>query len=148
MSPALEKLADSGSAPAAHEQLQPLLSSKSAPAIASSRPRATTASTHVLRPAPSAPQTTTSTPLRFVSSTSTNLQQVGPDRPDRNEPYGLETDIVEIPRFKRRDLNLGFVKHGSHQRLAWLLLITLWILNALLSLVSSSSYLYIRLIVL
>jgi hypothetical protein len=46
--------------------------------------------------------------------------------------------MVEIPRFKRKELNLGLVrKRGPGQRIAWVLLWLVWFINGLAGLVSS-----------
>lgn len=48
-----------------------------------------------------------------------------------------DVEMIEIPRFKKRELNLGLVrKHPTKQRVAWLALGGLWVVNGLLSLVS------------
>lgn len=48
-----------------------------------------------------------------------------------------DVEMIEIPRFKKRELNLGLVrKHPAKQRVAWLALGGLWVVNGLLSLVS------------
>lgn len=48
-----------------------------------------------------------------------------------------DVEMIEIPRFKKRELNLGIVrKHPGKQRAAWLALGGLWVVNGLLSLVS------------
>lgn len=49
-------------------------------------------------------------------------------------------EMIEIPRFKKRELNLGLVrKHRGNQRAIWLVLGGLWVVNGLLSLVSVDS---------
>lgn len=49
-------------------------------------------------------------------------------------------EMIEIPRFKKRELNLGLVrKHRGKQRAIWLALGGLWVVNGLLSLVSVDS---------
>lgn len=46
-------------------------------------------------------------------------------------------ELVEIPRFKKRSLNLGILRHsGPWQRMAWIGLWLFWLLNGLSSLVS------------
>lgn len=44
---------------------------------------------------------------------------------------------MEIPRFKKRELNLNIVRtRGVWQRLAWIGLWIVWLINALLGMVS------------
>lgn len=51
-----------------------------------------------------------------------------------------DVEMIEIPRFKKRELNLGLVrKHRGKQRTIWLALGSLWVVNGLLSLVSVNS---------
>ncbi|WVO16733.1 hypothetical protein L204_104417 [Cryptococcus depauperatus] len=70
-----------------------------------------------------------------VSRVSGNLTAMG-------LPEGFE--MIEIPRFKKRELNLGLVrKHYFWQRIAWLTLGTLWLANGLLSLFFDVNVLYI-----
>ncbi|KIR63589.1 hypothetical protein I314_02993, partial [Cryptococcus bacillisporus CA1873] len=58
---------------------------------------------------------------------SGRLSRVGPPEED--------VEMIEIPRFKKRELNLGLVrKHPGEQRAIWLALGGLWVANGLLSL--------------
>ncbi|KAE8543216.1 hypothetical protein D1P53_000704 [Cryptococcus gattii VGV] len=58
---------------------------------------------------------------------SGRLSRVGPPEED--------VEMIEIPRFKKRELNLGLVrKHRGKQRALWLALGGLWVVNGLLSL--------------
>lgn len=49
---------------------------------------------------------------------------------------GEEEDMIEIPRFKKRQLNLGIVAGGAGQRAAWYALWAAWLAWGLFSLVS------------
>jgi hypothetical protein len=54
-------------------------------------------------------------------------------------PAGVsnEEGYVEIPRFKKRELNLNIVRtRGVWQKLAWIGLWIVWLFNALLGMVS------------
>jgi hypothetical protein len=45
--------------------------------------------------------------------------------------------MVEIPRFKRKELNLALVrKRGPWQRIGWIMLWVVWLVNGLAGLVS------------
>jgi hypothetical protein len=45
--------------------------------------------------------------------------------------------MVEIPRFRRKELNLALVKRrGPGQRIAWAMLWVVWLVNGLAGLVS------------
>ena len=45
--------------------------------------------------------------------------------------------MVEIPRFKRKELNLGLVRRrGPWQRIGWIMLWLTWLVNGLAGLVS------------
>lgn len=54
--------------------------------------------------------------------------------------FRMDDAMVEIPRFKKRELNLGIVRghgrNGRRQVAAWVGLWVLWVGNALLSAVS------------
>jgi hypothetical protein len=46
-------------------------------------------------------------------------------------------EMVEIPRFKRKELNLALVrKRGPWQRIGWIMLWVVWLVNGLAGLVS------------
>jgi hypothetical protein len=52
---------------------------------------------------------------------------------------GGEEGYIEIPRFKKRELNLNIVRtRGGWQRLSWLGLWGLWLFNGFLGMVSLS----------
>ncbi|KAL7418711.1 hypothetical protein Q5752_006394 [Cryptotrichosporon argae] len=112
-----------------------------------------------MRGAPSSPASP-HTPQRFASSASryeTHAPRTpGSDTPTtaRRTPDGLarsprfantaesirfrtpgELDVVEIPRFRKRELNLGMVRGaGGGERATWICLWILWVGNALASL--------------
>ena len=50
-------------------------------------------------------------------------------------PGGGESGLVEIPRFKKRELNLAIVRGSGPWRLAWYAIWTWWLLNAMAALV-------------
>ncbi|OCF59651.1 hypothetical protein L486_02323 [Kwoniella mangroviensis CBS 10435] len=59
-------------------------------------------------------------------------------------PPGPGSELVEIPRFKKKELNLGIVRRrGWGQRLAWLGLWIIWLVNGLLSLFFDVNVIYI-----
>jgi hypothetical protein len=48
-----------------------------------------------------------------------------------------EMEMIEIPRFKKKELNFGIVRRGGiGKRIAWVGLVGAWIGNALLGMVS------------
>lgn len=60
-----------------------------------------------------------------------------PMRPTLTGLEGQAGEMVEIPRFNRKELNLALVrKRGPGQRIAWICLWMMWVMNGLLSLVS------------
>lgn len=56
--------------------------------------------------------------------------------PARSSVWAKDDGLVEIPRFKKRELNLGIIAGSRWQRIAWVCLWAGWILWGLLSLVS------------
>lgn len=116
-------------------------------------------STTFLRPAPPPPPSS-SYPARFahtdyprsnasspspsagpgsVFARASPSRMVSPMRPSQNGLEGQAGEMVEIPRFNRKELNLSLVrKRGPSQRIAWFLLWLIWLLNGLLSLVNCS----------
>lgn len=91
-----------------------------------------------LRAAPSPPGNHSA---QFATGT---LSFSGTPTPHRQHFTSFRTDdtgVVEIPRFKKRELNLGIVRrHGRHGRwqvAAWMSLWVLWVGNGLLSAVSA-----------
>ncbi|WWC85815.1 uncharacterized protein L201_000682 [Kwoniella dendrophila CBS 6074] len=110
-------------------------------------------STSYLRPAPATPLTPFWSKPRFAVSTPNHNTNHSPSpapssitrqgtptpiyapRSDADElPPGLGSELVEIPRFKKKELNLGIVRtRGWSQRIAWLSLVFMWLLNSLLS---------------
>ena len=54
-------------------------------------------------------------------------------------PGGEESGLVEIPRFKKRELNLAIVRGSGPWRLAWYAIWTWWLLNAMAALVGGLS---------
>ncbi|WVQ80870.1 hypothetical protein IAT38_002977 [Cryptococcus sp. DSM 104549] len=70
-----------------------------------------------------------------VSGRSGRLTASGLPEPD--------VEMVEIPRFKKRDLNLGMVRKSAvGQRVVWLVLGGLWLINGLLSLFFDVNVIY------
>jgi hypothetical protein len=55
--------------------------------------------------------------------------------PERSSMWGKEEGLVEIPRFKKRELNLGIAGGGLGQRVGWVMLWLGWLIWGLLSLV-------------
>ncbi|ODN76209.1 hypothetical protein L202_06130 [Cryptococcus amylolentus CBS 6039] len=132
----------------------------------------TPTSTTFLRPAPPPPQTSTANHLTFAPSSARNpspspapskqsflspsaeyvpsrLQQPtrGSTRMSgRLSQMGLpeeDVEMIEIPRFKKKELNLGLVrKQAAAQRLVWLGLGALWTTNGLLSLFFDVNVMY------
>jgi len=49
---------------------------------------------------------------------------------------GRHAQLVEIPRFKKRELNLGLVRGSGPWRVAWCTVWVIWLLNGLFALVS------------
>lgn len=115
-------------------------------------------STTFLRPAP-LPPPSSSYPARFAhteyprSNASSPSPSAGPGsifaraspsrlaspmRPTLNGLEGQAGEMVEIPRFNRKELNLSLVRtRGPSQRIAWIGLWVVWVVNGLLGLVSS-----------
>ena len=124
-------------------------------------PSSTGLNTTFLRPAPLPPPSATY-PARFahtdyarsnVSSPSPSLRFDGslaraspdprksPSRPLAAGVAGDGDEMVEIPRFKRKELNLALIrKRGPWQRIAWVMLWLVWLLNGLAGLVSSINH--------
>ena len=88
-------------------------------------------------------------PIDTTPSRSGSMLRAAPETPSRSprkpsryasavlEDHAIrEGGMIEIPRFKRKDLNLSFVKSGWRQRLVWLGLIGICAVNALAGLVS------------
>lgn len=118
--------------------------------------KTSTTNTTFLRPAP-LPPPSSSYPARFAhtgyprSNASSPSPSAGPGSifaraspsrmasPMRHAPNGLEAqagEMVEIPRFNRKELNLSLVrKRGPSQRIAWFGLWIIWLVNGLASLV-------------
>ena len=119
--------------------------------------RTSSTNTTFLRPSP-LPPPSSSYPARFAhtdylrSNASSPSPSAGPGStfaraspsrmasPMRHTPNGLEGhagEMVEIPRFNRKELNLSLVrKRGVTQRIAWFCLWIIWVVNGLASLVS------------
>ncbi|KAK8845551.1 hypothetical protein IAR55_006266 [Kwoniella newhampshirensis] len=102
-------------------------------------------SPNFLRPAPATPLTTSASRPRFALSTSRDPSPtpsrrltLSPSHAPRDGTPGPpqpEVELVEIPRFKKRELNLGIIRRrGVGQRFAWISLWSAWLLNGLLSL--------------
>nr|XP_019048733.1 hypothetical protein I302_02507 [Kwoniella bestiolae CBS 10118]OCF27663.1 hypothetical protein I302_02507 [Kwoniella bestiolae CBS 10118] len=123
----------------------------------------TTNSTTYLRPAPATPLTPFWSKPRFAVSSSSPIagrnQSPDPSTISRQAtpvpiyaprsgadglPPGPGSELVEIPRFKKKELNLGIVRRrGWGQRLAWLGLWAAWLINGLLSLFFDVNVIYI-----
>lgn len=90
-----------------------------------------------LRTAPSPPGTHTT---QFATSTASFCGAPTPHRQHFNSFQTDDTGIVEIPRFKKRELNLGIVRghgrHGRRQVATWMGLWAFCVGNALLAAVS------------
>ncbi|ORX34779.1 hypothetical protein BD324DRAFT_653037 [Kockovaella imperatae] len=89
-------------------------------------------SSSLLRPAPGTPAIDSRSPVRYANASSVVRQ----DPEGKSGPFVLrlmspDAQAVEIPRFKRRDLNLAFVKCGPRQRLIWLVMLFAWTANSL-----------------
>ncbi|KIR54980.1 hypothetical protein I315_02216 [Cryptococcus gattii Ru294] len=70
-----------------------------------------------------------------LSSRHGQPETLKPGRLSRVGPPEEDVEMIEIPRFKKRELNLGLVrKHRGNQRAIWLALGGLWVVNGLLSL--------------
>ncbi|WWD22502.1 hypothetical protein CI109_106995 [Kwoniella shandongensis] len=100
-----------------------------------------------LRPPPPTPLAPSSSEIRFAPSTSRiPSPSPSPSRQHIRSPTfapmsGMnmlsqpDVELIEIPRFKKRQLNLGIVRRqGRGQRIAWVGLWGGWLLNGLLSL--------------
>ncbi|RSH81460.1 hypothetical protein EHS25_006817 [Saitozyma podzolica] len=117
-----------------------------------SPPLLTPTSTTLLRPAPIGPTLITDT-HRFASPTS-RLPSPSPSRMSPGFARGTapgaplggvdkEEGYVEIPRFKKRELNLNIVRTGGvWQRLAWIGLWIVWPFNALLGMFFDVNVIY------
>ncbi|WVQ62642.1 uncharacterized protein L199_000789 [Kwoniella botswanensis] len=123
----------------------------------------TPTSTTYLRPAPATPLTPFWSKPRFAVSSSSPIvgRNQSPDPSTisrqgtpipiyapRSGADGLPPDpgseLVEIPRFKKKELNLGIVRRrGWGQRSAWLALWMVWLINGLLSLFFDVNVIYI-----
>nr|XP_018266674.1 uncharacterized protein I303_00649 [Kwoniella dejecticola CBS 10117]OBR88832.1 hypothetical protein I303_00649 [Kwoniella dejecticola CBS 10117] len=116
-------------------------------------------STTYLRPAPATPLTPFWSKPRFAMSTSarnpspipSSISRGGSPSPifaPRSGTDGLPvvpgSELVEIPRFKKKELNLGIVRRrGLGQRITWLGLWAAWLMNGLLSLFFDLNVMYI-----
>lgn len=115
----------------------------------------TSTGTTFLRPAPLPPPSSTY-PARFAPTNYSRSNASSPSpanlegsfaraTPDvRKSPVrglvagaGEGEEMVELPRFKRKELNLGLVRRrGPWQRIGWIMLWLTWLVNGLAGLVS------------
>ncbi|WWC66833.1 uncharacterized protein I206_100740 [Kwoniella pini CBS 10737] len=119
----------------------------------------TPSSTTYLRPAPAPPLMPFWSKPRFAMSTSARNPSPAPSTISRGGtptplyaprsgadglPPGPGSELVEIPRFKKKELNLGIIRRrGLRQRVAWLCLWVAWLGNGLLSLFFDVNVIYI-----
>ncbi|WRT63850.1 uncharacterized protein IL334_000775 [Kwoniella shivajii] len=115
----------------------------------------TPSSTTFLRPAPATPLTASWKTPKFAMSSSRNPSPSSSRQPTPTPifaprsgrdglPPGPGSELVEIPRFKKKELNLGIVtRRGFGQRIAWLMLWTAWMMNGILSLFFDVNVIYI-----
>lgn len=115
----------------------------------------TSTGTTFLRPAPLPPPSSTY-PARFALTNYTRSNDSSPSPSNLDGSYarappdvrkspirglsagaGEGEEMVEIPRFKRKELNLALVRRrGPWQRLGWIVLWATWLVNGLAGLVS------------
>ncbi|OCF44116.1 hypothetical protein I317_02070 [Kwoniella heveanensis CBS 569] len=122
-------------------------------------------STTYLRPGPATPLTPFWSKPRFAvsnarqpsPSSSSRLPTPTPTHAPRNETVTssgngigglpqprMEEGLIEIPRFKKKELNLGIVRtRGPRQKAAWIGLWAIWVFNGLLSLFFDVNVIYI-----
>jgi hypothetical protein len=125
------------------------------PTTAPSSQSNTSTGTTFLRPAPLPPPSSTY-PARFAPTNYSHSNASSPSpsnldgslaraTPDiRKSPIrglvagaGEGEEMVEIPRFKRKELNLGLLRRrGPWQRIGWIMLWLTWLVNGLAGLVS------------
>lgn len=126
--------------------------------------KSTSSNTTFLRPAPLPPPSSTY-PARFAPTDYSRSNASSPSPSHRDGSFAIATpgarsspartlnplnggeagEMIEIPRFRRKELNLTLVrKRGFGQRIAWVLLWIMWIVNGLAGLVSQLIDLFLR----
>ncbi|KAI9635735.1 uncharacterized protein MKK02DRAFT_44435 [Dioszegia hungarica] len=161
------KIAFAPSTPAPDASLHPRNSVRRQPSPSPSAARHSCLSSASHRPAPLPPLLLNPTPNRFAPSSSripspspsaTPTQSRAPTPlivrdhaagmklngipPERSSMWGKEEGLVEIPRFKKRELNLGIAGGGLGQRASWGMLWMGWLIWGLLSLFFDVNVLY------
>jgi len=101
-----------------------------------------------VRPAPARPDSMGQAGPRFAFSASSISAPLSPPSPILPLPISAPNDprstspnkqeMVEIPRFKKRELHLGIIRKRSY-RAAWIALWVTWVSNGLLGLVCEES---------
>ncbi|WVQ93671.1 hypothetical protein IAU59_000747 [Kwoniella sp. CBS 9459] len=105
-----------------------------------SKPRFAVSSARQPSPSPSSRQPTPTFTHAPRSGTVTSL---GNGLEGLPQP-GREEGLIEIPRFKTKELNLGIVRtRGPRQKAAWLCLWAIWVVNGMLSLFFDVNVIYI-----